>query len=66
MMPIHELYALKAEYEAELALAQAKVCVINDVIARATQYEVANAAPTQVAAEPVAEQEHYSVTDGNY
>ena len=38
-MELYELIALKAEYEKELVLAQAKIAVISDIIAKAEAKE---------------------------
>ena len=56
------VYTLKAKYEQELVLAQAKVEVINDLIALSRECQQANAA------EPVVEEEPtlFAETDGNY
>ena len=58
------VYTLKAKYEQELVLAQAKVEVINDLIALSKECECQQA----TAAAPVVEVEPdlFAETDGNY
>jgi hypothetical protein len=49
-MTIAELYELRSKYEKELILAEAKVSVINDIIAKSEEIEdaVGTETPTEV------------------